>query len=694
MRHRLTSLLMIAFVMAGLGAFIAVPMGAVLKASFATPRSLSASELVASTEAMLAMLPAAERATRLASWWERARLREEVDTVRTTLEISDRAVPWRADERYEVQAEAAAATLQALPGPAREAVEAKLPLVHAALHKRALIAALVQETVAPDALAAFRAGIRPGLGLVNYAELLVEPRLQRAAWNSLVLATTTATAVTLLAFALAYGVQRARIPGAPFVRAIVLVPLVSPPVLVAFAMLLLFGRQGLVTKSLFDDSLGVIDAHTTNIYGFWGVVAAQLIGLLPAAYIIVDNALSRHDSSLEEAAVSSGAKFAQVLRHVTLPLAAPGLARAFIVTFVLAMTDFGNPGVIGRGFPVLAGEIYDLIVGQRAFPLAAALCVWLLVPGLCLYLLAEAAFRRQRYDGGTRASGGFSATVPAAVRRGLAGVAAVTTGVILLVFAVVVASAFTVYWGVDYGFTLAHFRGERIDEAFAGTGFGTRYLGLESVWKSLEVALIAAPLGGFFALVAAYTLERLRPPGHALLGFLALLPAVLPGIIFGIGYLVAFNNPLGRPELALTGTLAILVVNVMFGNLFVGMLAGRTVLQKVAGGIEEAARTLGAGAWQRFRHVVLPLMRQAFLLGALYVFIDALTTLSSVIFLVSGRHMLASVLIFNQASGVEYGSAAAKSVTILAVVLVVVTLAFLAERRFARLTGERIRQTV
>ncbi|MEO1089733.1 MAG: iron ABC transporter permease [Pseudomonadota bacterium] len=692
MRHRFSALMMVLIVAGGVGVFVALPIGAVLKASFETPRPLSLAELVKATEAVLVFLPADERAERLVGWWERARLEEQVDTTRTALQLEGLPVGWRTNERYDVQAEAAAAALAGLPSAERAAVEAQLPLVNAALHKRVLIATIVKDTLPTSEVEAFRAGVVPGLGLANYTALLIDPRLQRAARNSLALAATTATGVTFLAFALAYGVQRARIPGAPVVRAVVLLPLVSPPVLVAFATLLLFGRQGLVTKTLFDDTLGLIDAHTTNIYGFWGVVIAQLIGLLPAAYIIVDNALSRQDASLEEAAVSSGAAFRQVLRHVTLPLAAPGLARAFIVAFVLSMTDFGNPGVIGQGFPVLAGEIYDLIVGQRAFPLAAALCVWLLVPGLGLYLLAERAFRRPRYDAGLRASAGFSVAVPAAVGRMLTAIAIATTGLIALVFAVVVASAFTVYWGVDYGFTLAHFRGERVDEAFAGTGFGTRYLGLDAVWVSLQVAFVAAPLGGCFALLAAYTLDRLRPPGHVFLGFLALLPAVLPGIIFGIGYLVAFNNPFGRPELALTGTLAILVINVMFGNLFVGVLAGRTVLQKVAGGIEDAARTLGAGAWQRFRHVLLPLMRQAFLLGALYVFIDALTTLSSVIFLVSGRHMLASVLIFNQASGVEYGSAAAKSVAILAIVLAVVAIAFLVERRFARLVGERPRR--
>ncbi len=689
MTDRLSRWAMIAVVTLGLGLFVAVPIGAVLVASLETPRRLTIAELVDATQAKLARIAPAERAARLDEWWDRASLGERMETARASFELLELPVTWRTGDRYAAQEPAVERAIGDLSRADRAALTAMLPLTNAALHRRVLIASLVRDAFAAAELAAFRAGQAPGVGLANYAALARDDRLRRAAANSLLLATISATLVTSLALVLAYAVQRARIPGAPVVRAVVLLPLVSPPVLIAFATLLLFGRQGLVTKTLLQDQLGLIDAHTTNIYGFWGVVLAQLIGLLPAAYVLVDNALARQDASLEEAAVSGGAGYLQVLRHVTLPLAVPGLVRAFIVTFVLSMTDFGNPAVIGRGFPVLAGEIYDLITGTRAFPLAAALCVWLLVPGLCLYLAAERLFRRRRYDSGLRTTAAFRLPVPAAVRRGATVVAYTTASVIVVLFGVVVASAFTVYWGVDYGFTLAHFRGERADDAFAGTGFGTRYLGVGVVLDSLRVAVVAAPLGGLFALLVAYTVDRLRPPGSAALGFLALLPAVFPGIIFGIGYLVAFNAPLGFTELAITGTLSILVLNIMFGNLFVGVLAGRTVLQRTAAGIEEAAATLGASAWQRFRLVVLPLMRQAFLLGTLYVFIDAMTTLSSVIFLVSGRYPLAAVTIFNQATGVDYGSAAAKSVTILAIVLVTVAVAFAVERRFAHLVGEQ-----
>jgi iron(III) transport system permease protein len=176
-------------------------------------------------------------------------------------------------------------------------------------------------------------------------------------------------------------------------------------------------------------------------------------------------------------------------------------------------------------------------------------------------------------------------------------------------------------------------------------------------------------LCGFLALIVAYVVERVRPPGASLIGFLSLVPAILPGVILGVGYIVAFNVPFGIKGLSLTGTSAILVIDIVFSKLYVGVMAARAALQRLDSAVDEAAESLGAGLVQRFCRVTLPMLRPALLLGTLYVFIEGMTTLSSVIFLVSGEHKLASVAIFHHANSGEFGFAAAKAVAILAVAL-------------------------
>ena len=109
-------------------------------------------------------------------------------------------------------------------------------------------------------------------------------------------------------------------------------------------------------------------------------------------------------------------------------------------------------------------------------------------------------------------------------------------------------------------------------------------------------------------------MERARPPGANAIGFMALLPAILPGVIIGVGYVVAFNLPLGLKSLSLTSTMWIIVLNILFANIYIGYLAGRAVLQRYDASIDQAAELLGASLWQRFAWVTLPIMRHALML--------------------------------------------------------------------------------
>ena len=177
----------------------------------------------------------------------------------------------------------------------------------------------------------------------HYRSIFEEERLQRATKNSLFFAVISCFLTTLLAYAIAFGINRGGLPAPNFVRYATLTPLISPPVMIAIAAILLFGRQGAFTKGFLDNTLGWIDADVSNLYGEPGVVIAQIFSFLPAAFIIMDNVLSKHDGRVEEAAASMGASPWQVFTRITLPLSMPGLKRTVILVFILAMTDFGNP---------------------------------------------------------------------------------------------------------------------------------------------------------------------------------------------------------------------------------------------------------------------------------------------------------------------------------------------------------------
>jgi iron(III) transport system permease protein len=679
-RRRLPGLLLATLVALPVLVFIGWPVGAVLARGFVVSGPMPEWRLRQATEEALALMPEERRKAALARWSVPRNDQERAEGLATAFRLAGLAPSWDVQAPFDLQVAEAGAALAALPVETQARVEAGLPVAHVLRHRRVALAFQVRDALSPEAFEALRTGAETRIGLDHYLAPLHDPHLRRAALNSLGFALSACLLTSAVAFALAFAANRGGVRHPGLLRAVTLMPLVAPPVLVATAAVMLFGRRGLVTDGLLEKGLGLIDADETNIYGAAGVLMAQLLSFLPAAFIVLDNALRRQDGRLEEAAAIAGATRVQTFVQVTLPLAWPGLKRALVLVFILSLTDFGNPLLLaGRDVPVIAAVIYDEMTAFRNTGLASALCVLLLAPGLLLHLALERLGRRRRFDTGAAAGGPPEAGLPPTWRLGLTVLAGLVGGLIVAVYATVALGSVTRIWGVDWRLTLAHF----------DVG-GPHDPGLGLVAQSLWVAALAAPAGGVLGVLIGFVVERVRPPGAEALAFLALLPAVLPGLVFGIGYILAFNLPFGAEALALTGTGAVLVLNILFGNMFVGLLAARAALQRLDPAAEEAAEGMGAGLARRLAEVTLPLLRAALLLGTLYVFVDGMTTLSSVIFLVSGRHNLAAVAIFNEASGGDYGAAAAKSMAILALAgLAMAAIWWLDRRGGRRLEGIR-----
>lgn len=655
-----------------LGLFIVIPLGTVLIESFAVSVPVPRPEMRALLLRSLGTLEADRRHELMQRWLTQVTDRQRMEATAAALEAIGLPVSWDRKAAFDEQIAAAQTAVARLDPAQRSAFEAEYPIQVVAVHRRVPLAFQVRDRLTPAEFDTLRSGQRRGFGLDHYRSFLTEDRFLRAGRNSLVLSLTSSALAVVLAYALAFGVNRDGLRFPTLTRAAVLVPLVSPPVILAFAAILLFGRQGLVTRGLLDSALGLIHADKTNLYGAGGVVLAQVLSYLPHAFIVLENVLSQQDARVEEAAASQGATAWQVFSRVTVALTLPGIVRAFLLVFIQCMTDFGNPLVIGRDIPVLAGVIYDEILGFQNKPLASALCIWLLLPTLTAYLLFEGLGRRRRFATSAGTGGRLELPVPRPARIALEGIAALVLLLIGSLYLVVVVGSFVRVWGIDFTPTLDHYL--RVDPGLA------QLHGLPTVWTSVKIAGVAAPLGGLLSLVIAYLVERVRPPGGNVIGFVALLPAVLPGVILGIGYLIFFNNPFGLSSLALTGTAVILVINILFANLYVGVLAGRATLQRLDPAVEEAAEALGASLTQTFRLVTLPMIRRVLTLSTLYVFVHGITTLSAVIFLVSPEHKLASVGIFIAAETAHYGIACATSTAVLIIVLGAMALAWMIER--------------
>lgn len=653
--------------------FIALPIGMVLVESVRLAGPIPLTDLAGITQQALDKLTPEDRQNQMRRWLATLKQDEKTSAVAGTLELMGREVPWDRKAEFDVQDAAAEKAVTGLTSVERAEFDRLYPLAVVTLHKRIPLAFRLRDTLSPDEFDRLREGTRVGYGFDHYMAVFTSPRLQKAFRNSLLLASIGAVLTTALGFAIAYGVNRRAIVLPHLARYMALIPLVSPPVVIATSSILLFGRNGAVTKGLLQDTLGWIDADTTNLYGWGGVILAQVLGHVPASFIIMDNVLSKNDGRIEEAAASQGASAWQVFTRVTLPMTQPGIVRSLILIFMVIMTDFGNPLVIGRDIPVLAGILYDEMTGFQNTGLAAALGVWMILPALLVYVAIERLGRRKRYASAVGAPPELP--VPLSARALLNAATWSVVAVTLALYGAIVFASFVKIWRVDHALTLAWYLSGEV------AGFIPEEPAPRMIWHSIRVAVIAAPVGGILAVALAYLVERARSLGGNVLGFTAMLPAILPGVILGVGYVVVFNLPFGSKELALTGTIWILVLNILFANIYIGYLAGRAVLQRFDAAIDEAAESLGASLWQRFAWVTLPIMRHALMLGTLYIFVHGLTTLSAVIFLVSPAHKLAAVEIFGAAEGGRYGLASAMSVYLLLIVFAVMAAIYWVERR-------------
>ena len=472
------------------------------------------------------------------------------------------------------------------------------------------------------------------------------------AWNTLVLGLATAAGTTVLGTLLALLSERSLVRSKVLVRVLSTLPIVTPPFVVGLGLILLFGRAGMVNQAL-EQWFGIEPSRW--FYSAKGVWLAQMIAFTPIAYMMMRGVTQSISPSLEEAAQTLRARPLRAFFTITLPLLAPGLANAFLVGFIESMADFGNPIVVGGQFAVLSTEIFFAIVGAQLDPgRAAALALILSTFALGVFMLQRWALGKGSYTSMSgKGDNGIPPPLPAPVRRVAMAVAMPWLAFTALIYAFAFAGGFVKLWGRDFSFTLQHFRtafGFEWDHGMVWLGAGWN-----SLWTTLTLAGMAAPLTALLGLLMAYLLARVKFRGRDLFEFGALLAFAVPGTVLGVAYVMAFNVP----PFELTGTGLIILLCFVFRNLPVSIRAGTAALKQIDHSLDEASSMLGASTVTTLRRVVLPLLRPALVASLVYGFVRAMTTVSSVIFLVSAEYELATTFIIGRVGNGEYGVALA-----------------------------------
>ncbi len=481
-----------------------------------------------------------------------------------------------------------------------------------------------------------------GFTLEYYRAFFAKSYYYRSLVNTLLLGAINTAVCLVIGFCLAYMTTRGPWLLRKPLKIISLVPLIAPPYLFALSLIILFGRNGLVTRML--------DLHW-ELYGFSGVVISQTLAFIPLAYMMLESTLMSLNPNLEESAYDMGASEATILRTITIPLMAPGLLKAGLLIFVMTIAEFGNAAILGGRTPFLAPDTYTMITGESDFNMGSVLSVVLIAPCIVIFFIHNYLLEGKKFTtiGGKPVAAEPRKITPL-IKVPFVLITTLAAGAIFICFAVVLAASFYKILGVTDRFVLSNY----LD-----------FTSNQAIYNSIRVSLVAAVIGAVIGVLLAYVIVRGKFFGRSFIEMASLSGFALPGTVLGIGYLLAFS----APPLQLTGGIMILALNCVFRFLAVGVEAGISKLHQIHIEIEEASADLGASFLTTFFRIVLPIMFPAFIAGFIYTFMTAIVSLSAVVFLVSPGFQLAAVKIFDAAVYGEIGIASATTIKLVLIVM-------------------------
>ncbi|WP_042143627.1 iron ABC transporter permease [Paucisalibacillus sp. EB02] len=474
--------------------------------------------------------------------------------------------------------------------------------------------------------------------------------------NSLKLSFIVSLWVLVICIPIAYGIARTKMPFKRTISALCTIPLVIPTFISAYAFIIMFGRAGWVTYIY--EKLGG-EGMLLDPYSMTGIAIVQIFFFFPYALWPMVAAFKISDVSLEEASRNMGSKGWLTFITVTFPLAIPGMLSTALVIFAVSFSDFGTPIILAPSdLNLIVVDAYREIAGFFNWGGAAILTVIMIAVAGVIYWLQNYLLKGKNYD----TLSGKPKKIKLSENKALTIPISIFSGFVVLIPILAMATVFlqsiATTWGKDplpSGYTLEHYR----------TIF-TSSLG--NIQNSLILAAGALILSVIIATFVSYFVVRQR---STTLDFMTTVPLIVPGIAFGIALIQTFNTA----PLQLTGTAFILIIAYSIRRLPYMVRSTVGTMKAIKQDIEEAAVNLGASTLTAAITVIGPLMLPGIAAGSILVFVTVIKETSISILMAPAEWAPMSLAIFQNVMRAEYYSAAAMSVILVVMVLVLQALA-------------------
>ncbi len=501
-----------------------------------------------------------------------------------------------------------------------------------------------------------------GFTLAHYARVLGDPPLQKALWNTVVLAFWSGLLALVIGAPLAWLTARTDLPWRRSIQHLVMASFVTPPFLGAFAWVMLAGPNAGYLNRLYRDWTGAADP-LVNIFSMPGLIFVVAIYTFPYVYIMIANTLGLIASDLEDAASILGAGRFQVARTITLPMVLPAILSGFILAVLQALALFGSPAILAlpAGFHTVTTQLWAFFQYPPRVEMAAAFSIPLLL-ATALLLLAQKRLLGRRGYAAVGGKGGQRRVIRLGRWRypALGACLLVLGAAVFLPYGILLKAAFSRAWAQPL--TAENFTLENWSFTFL---YSTTQ---SAIVNTIELGVLTACIGAALATLLAYVTNRRLVAGHQVLGFLAVAPVVIPGVVLAVALFVAYT----RPPFLLYGTLWILFLAYLTKEMPVGYSQSEATLRGIHPELEEAGRILGAGRFRVLHEITAPLARSGIIATWCFVFIGVIRELSASIILFTPNTKVMSVVIFDLKEEGQFGAIAVLGVFMLAMTFVTV----------------------
>ena len=486
------------------------------------------------------------------------------------------------------------------------------------------------------------------LSLSNWAEFLSKKYYIKAFLNSMSVSLTITFFSVLLGVPLAFFTTRYRIRGSALLNTVAVLALLSPPFIGAYSWITMLGRNGFLRTAL--ASVGI---QLPPIYGALGIILADSLQYYPFVTLMTAGALTTIDRSLEEASENLGASSYRTFFRVTLPLVLPSVTGGALISFMMSLSNFGTPMIIGGNFLVLPTLAYNLFTSEIAERpgMASTVSLILMICAAVVIGLQQWASSRRKYA---------SMLVNRPIRKDLGGLSSVLAH--LVCYAIVALSALPL--AVVVFFSFKNTNGPVFVPGFGLESYRQIFFDVpKTVTNSFLYSFAAVVLIASVGTMLGFVVARRRTLAVKFLDPLLMIPYIVPGTVLGIGYIVAFN----RKPFMLVGTATIIVMTYFIRRLPYSVRSAASILKQIDPALEEAGINLGSPPGRTFRTVTLPLMKAGIVSGAIMSWVTSMNELSASILLYVGRTMTMPIKVYLSVLDGYFGTASAMSTILLVV---------------------------